>query len=293
MLAIQNLAISKMLKRIHLIFLFSAILLIPSVFASVRINEIIYTPTSELGGSTNEWIEIYNPEDVSVELNNWTFSEMTSTGDIKLHTINNGTILANGYLILARNDTKFNNYFDVDCSVIKVSFGYGLNNEGDNISLINSNGEVVDSVSYTDSIINKSNSLQLLNGWCEGVSTPGKENVCIHSEIEENITENTANTSENTESPLVNDSPSEPEQEDIIINVQNESSISQNQNILKEGNASKTDKTGAAEQNNDATAGITGNVIYESKNEKLKTISMEILALLLIALIIFNIIKKR
>lgn len=102
--------------------------------------------------------------------------------------------------------------------------------------------------------------------------------------------ENTGSVSEN---PSANDSQPEPEtQGKAITNIQNESSTSSNQNILKEGNASKTDKTGAEQQKNNITPGITGNVIYESKNEKLKTLSIEILALLLIALIIFNIIKS-
>jgi len=272
------------------------VLLISAVSAKVIISEIMYAPTSEMGGSTNEWIELYNPEDTPVDLNKWNFSELTGDKEIKFHPISNGTIPSKGYLVLARNDTKFKNYFDVDCPVIKVSFGYGLNNEGDNISLINSNGELVDSVSYIASLTNGNNSLQLLDEWREGIPTPGKSNSCDEDD-EENETENnetqesinqtqqnneTNNTENQTQNNTESDGADDTDEGDEEKNLDAEK-ITSNAVKLNSSKAPGENKTANNEQKK---------VIYQSKNEKMKTASIYLLIGLLVLLIIFFIKHK-
>ena len=107
---------------------------------NVSINEIMYAPNDEWGGQYNEWIELYNKDDKTINLTGW---------EIDGKRIPDGTIITpQGYLILARNDTLFAEiYPGAVCSVVKVSIE--LNNKGEELFLNDSAGKVVDSVNYT------------------------------------------------------------------------------------------------------------------------------------------------
>nr|MCR5852405.1 lamin tail domain-containing protein [Methanophagales archaeon] len=100
----------------------------------------MYAPNEEWGGQYNEWIELYNKDDKTINLAGW---------EIDGKEIPDGTIIQpQGYLIIARNDTSFAEiYPGAVCSVVKVSIE--LNNDGEELFLKDSAGNVVDSVNYT------------------------------------------------------------------------------------------------------------------------------------------------
>jgi len=107
---------------------------------NVSINEIMYAPNKEWGGQYNEWIELYNRDDKTINLTGW---------EIDGKKIPDGTVIQpQGYLIIARNDTSFaETYPGAVCSVVRVSIE--LKNDGEELFLNDSAGNVVDSVNYT------------------------------------------------------------------------------------------------------------------------------------------------
>ena len=65
----------------------------------------------------SEWIELYNNGSSSVALANYNITEFGASANVTL----NGTIPANGFVILAENFTLFNStYPDVNISGIRI-----------------------------------------------------------------------------------------------------------------------------------------------------------------------------
>ncbi|MEM7819808.1 MAG: lamin tail domain-containing protein, partial [Candidatus Aenigmatarchaeota archaeon] len=59
-----------MQKCLILLFL----LLITYIVSAIRINEIMYNPIED--DNYNEWIELYNPTNLSISLENWTICDI-------------------------------------------------------------------------------------------------------------------------------------------------------------------------------------------------------------------------
>jgi len=130
--------------------------IIPINYATgIIFNEIL--PSPEGADAENEWIELYNQNDLSIDLSGWTIKD--TTGSIKTYTLN-AKIPANGYLVLLRPETKIT-----------------LNNSGDGLNLINPNKEIVDSVEFGKASLNQSYS-KVSSGWTWNSNlTPGEKNV--------------------------------------------------------------------------------------------------------------------
>ena len=132
------------MRNIIPLFLLFQFLFLPC-FGQVVINEVMYAPTTKLGGSSNEWIELYNPTNESINLSGWNISDSS-----KNYTLTNLiNISAYGYFILARKPEKFSQYWNVSCPI--ANFTRPLNNDYEIITLYNSSGDLVDSVTYDDS----------------------------------------------------------------------------------------------------------------------------------------------
>ena len=116
----------------------------PTVFASFRdvvINEIFADPNPTVGLPDSEFIEIYNPSNKTINLENWAFSDPTKTTNLPPH------ILApNEYLILCPEDEQ--GLFADFGNVIGLSPWPTLNNGGDKIFLKDDTGKIIDSVNY-------------------------------------------------------------------------------------------------------------------------------------------------
>lgn len=113
-------------KRIKIAFLLAIIAFLSSSTAayaqSVVINELLPHPTS--GG---DWIELYNKDQIEVDLEGWKMEDSTS----EVEVFATGTKIASGPAFLV------------------VSVGNRLNNGGDTIKLKNSQGADIDVKSYS------------------------------------------------------------------------------------------------------------------------------------------------
>lgn len=100
-------------------------------YPALVVNELYPNPTDDQSESADEFIEIYNPNSVDVDINGWLLKD--SAGNTFI--VKNHTILAGGYTVLMSAETHLS-----------------LNNTGDVISLINPAGDTVDqSADYGES----------------------------------------------------------------------------------------------------------------------------------------------
>ena len=139
-----------------------------SAQSDIRINEIMYNPSTEQGSDSNmEWIELYNNDVEAVNISGWT---------IDGKQIADKVMQPGDYVVLARNKTAFDaDYGALPCSVIATTFV--LNNDpGDTIVLCNSTGAEVDNVTYDASWGADGNGKTLernVAGWWEGSLADG------------------------------------------------------------------------------------------------------------------------
>lgn len=165
-------------------FLFIILIISFSNVSAIVINEVMYDPPSNLGGAYNEWIELYNPTNESINLTGWKISDMnfnlSTEYNHSITFINQTNISDNGYFILARNPPNFSYYWDVSCPIAKFNTS-GLNNDQEIVRIYSVNGSLIDEVYYDNSIgaDGDGKSLQLCNGSLLANSpTPGALNNC-------------------------------------------------------------------------------------------------------------------
>jgi len=135
--------------------------------SGIVINEIL--PSPEGADETNEWIEIYNSNSFDVDLTGWKINDTIGTASNYIFP-KNTKILANGFLILKRTDTK----------II-------LNNDTDGLNLLTPDSNVVDSVLYNKAPQNQSYN-KTVSGWqWSSTLTPGAVNSIITLATEKSI----------------------------------------------------------------------------------------------------------
>ena len=113
--------------------------------SQVVINEIMYAPSE----STNEWFELHNAGNESVDLHNWKWKDGTSS----IREITNKSILleSGSYIVICQDSVKFKNQFhEISVRFIQTTWSV-LNNSGDNVILIDPLNIRADSVSYQPS----------------------------------------------------------------------------------------------------------------------------------------------
>ena len=135
----------------------------PTSYPSIFINEIYPNPNPEQSESTDEFIELYNPNSVLVDLNGWLIKD--SSG--KTFIIKNKSIEPMGYLSFYSSET-----------------GISLNNTGDIVDLYSPNSDLKDQTQdYGDA--KEGLSWGLVNGaWAwNNTTTPGTTNSDSYVEI--------------------------------------------------------------------------------------------------------------
>ena len=122
----------------------------------IVINEIFADPSPPQGLPDAEFVELYNNSNKAFDLSGFTFSDALSG------TTLSGKILApGGYLILCANaDTD---YYKPYGAVAGLTNWPSLNNAGDDLSLRDSSGKLIHSVSYSDTWYK--NSIKIQGGW--------------------------------------------------------------------------------------------------------------------------------
>ncbi len=162
--------------------------------AGVVINEIFADPSPVLGLPEKEFIEIYNSGADTVSIGDWTITDGSTKGTFPAGS----KILPKEYKILCKStDTA---EFKPFGNVIALETIPSLNNSGDNISLMNADGDLKDNVNYTDAWyrsnlkkeggyalerINPYSPCNTANNWIASADTlvggtPGKENSVIN-----------------------------------------------------------------------------------------------------------------
>ena len=139
-----------MIKILNIIVLFSLLPL--TVQASIKpldvvINEIAWMGTK--ANSSDEWIELYNNTSQDISLEGWTLYEKETLIEPLI-----GTIKANSYYLIERTDDS--TIQNITASQEPSSWGgYGLNNNGEHLKLLNQELAIIDEVDNS-------------KGWFEG-----------------------------------------------------------------------------------------------------------------------------
>ena len=166
----------KSLFLLLLIVLFSKVTL-----ADIILNEIFPNPITD--ESLNEWIELYNDGENTVNVSNWVIGDDkdndTLTGGLYYGA---GTVIpAKGFAVITDSETRVYNNFDVSPNAIKLYIDdssitdYGLSNSGETIYLYNSDNELIDSVTYEE--VDDEKSFTLIDGlWVETEPSIGYSN---------------------------------------------------------------------------------------------------------------------
>lgn len=114
--------------------------------------------SSKVSDGDGEWIEIYNPGTEDVDLEGFMIAdEVTVTGHIILADGKGVIVPAGDYVVLASNASK------TDSGGLVAAYGwsgFGLNNGGDTIALMNPDGSVIDTLTYASAKL----------GWPKGAS---------------------------------------------------------------------------------------------------------------------------
>lgn len=113
-----------------------------TLHSQIVINEIMYAPLD----ASNEWFEIYNTGNASVNLQNWKWKDATST--IRTITAQNINLLPNSYLVICQDSSKFKLLYPGSAGIIIQTLWSALNNTGDNLILIDPSNVRIDSLSY-------------------------------------------------------------------------------------------------------------------------------------------------
>jgi len=115
--------------------------------AAVTITEVMYNPAGSDTG--REWIELHNGGSEVVELEagqkGWRIHDGAN------HVFGSATVVPpGGFVIIASNPVTFAAQYSSGLLVVKSALS--LNNTGGTISLLDADGKVVDTVSYTKSL---------------------------------------------------------------------------------------------------------------------------------------------
>ena len=143
------------------------------VLHDVLIHEIFADPTPSIGLPNAEFIEIRNRSEKTINLRNWVLTNGTTIGKI----ISNAVIKPDSLVLLVSGSTSGS--FSKYGSLAIVSPFPALNNDGDTLILMNTNGQCIHSVAWDKSWYH--NDIKESGGWSielKDISKPcvGKEN---------------------------------------------------------------------------------------------------------------------
>ncbi len=166
----------------------------PNMYNDVVINEIMYKPI----GDEPEWVEIFNNTNSRINLANWRFADKTSKPKVADSTL---FIDSNGYLVLAEDETLLD-YYEISSRVVVINLP-SLNNVGDKLKIVDSLGQVIDSVEYKSTwggnngysleristILSSNDSSNWKSSMSKNLATPGSINSVTPKENDISIVE--------------------------------------------------------------------------------------------------------
>lgn len=131
----------------------------------IVINEILADPDPAVGLPAEEYVELYNTTDVSIDLSNCMLSDASGPSD----PLSAYILPPHGYVILC--DDGSIDAFAAYANVLPVAGFPSLNNDGDNLSFITPDSSVIHAVSYTTSWYQ--NAIKADGGWSLEMIDPG------------------------------------------------------------------------------------------------------------------------
>src|SRR3989344_1275527 len=175
--------------------IFIVLIVLPSVSASVIINEIMYDP--EDIDINHEWIEIYNNGNEEIDLIGWKLyrhNENVSHG-LNLTQGDDMTILSNEYIVIVKDtETFLEDYPNYTGKILRSPFD--LENYGGLLAITSSNKKIFDAIIdilfYYPQQGGNDNGMSLCrinNLWKECIPTPGNENLEVHDHFTLKINE--------------------------------------------------------------------------------------------------------
>ena len=113
--------------------------------SEVVINEINNNAADDK--DSDDWVELYNPNDYPVDLSYWFFSD---SDDAHRYYFARGSLLEEGgFRVLVRKPEEFAAVYP-NVSVAEGPIGFGFAGSGELLRLFNSQGQLIDSVRYDD-----------------------------------------------------------------------------------------------------------------------------------------------
>ena len=113
---------------------------------NIVINEINYKSSDDF--NSDDWIELYNPNDYSIDISNWIF---TDDNDANTYVFPENTIIQEeSYLVVVKDIGDFSELFPSISNYIG-EFDFGLSSSSDAIRIFNSEMVIQDEVYYTTS----------------------------------------------------------------------------------------------------------------------------------------------
>lgn len=110
---------------------------------SLVINEIMYSP----GFEQSEWIELYNPQQTTVDIQKWSFSDSDSNKR-EIIAENHFTIAPQTFLILTADSSILDFYELNNCPLLAIKKWPVLNDDLDKIFLFDASKNIIDEISY-------------------------------------------------------------------------------------------------------------------------------------------------
>ena len=107
-------------------------------FERVVINEICYSDSE-----TNDWIELYNPTEITIDLSNW---QLYDAGNEPFIFPKGSQLNSLEYLIVCKDIQDFKGKYSASLAI--GEFEFGLSKRGDQISLYNDSGQLIDQIEY-------------------------------------------------------------------------------------------------------------------------------------------------
>jgi len=186
-------------KKIYLLVGICLVFLIAKSADAIVINEIMYAPSDDWGGTYNEWIELYNNEANDIDITGWKLYE--NNQDYGLTLIQGGMVIPiNEYVVIADNSSGFLlDYPNFNGTLINSKLS--LNNVGEFICIRDSSLTSIDCVNYSKSwgADGNGNTLEKIDpnkgntkdNWNESKvygGTPGMKNSVSSTDSEQNPT---------------------------------------------------------------------------------------------------------
>lgn len=109
----------------------------------VKINEVMYNPND----NNPEWIEFINDSEDTINIKNWSVSDILSTPTKNFITINDGYIYPQEYFIVTK-DTSFNSAYPQTTGKIFYSNFGSLGNTTDGVIIYDFRNAIIDSFTY-------------------------------------------------------------------------------------------------------------------------------------------------